>query len=78
MNIYYELHSLKRKIPRNTYKTILGQFNAGDVKGAETGIKRIKEKLRGDKNRWQGIAKAEKRRMKTRYFDYELKEVERI
>lgn len=50
MNIYFELHSLKRKIPRNAYKTILGQLNAGDVKGAETGIKRIKEKLRGDKN----------------------------
>lgn len=50
MNIYFELHSLKRKIPRNTYKTILGQLNAGDVIGAKTGIKRIKEKLRGDKN----------------------------
>lgn len=50
MNIYFELNSLKGKIPRNTYKTILGQLNAGDVKGAATGIKRIKEKLRGDKN----------------------------
>ena len=50
MNIYFELHSLKRKIPRNTYKTILGQLNAGYVKSAETGIKRIKEKLRSGKN----------------------------
>lgn len=50
MNIYFELNSLKGKIPRNTYKTILGQLNVGDVKGATTGIKRIKERLRGDKN----------------------------
>lgn len=32
MNIYFELHSLKRKIPKNTYRTILGQLNAGDVR----------------------------------------------
>ena len=50
MYIYLELNSLKGKIPRNTYKTIPGQLNAGDVKGASTGIKRIKESLRGDKN----------------------------
>lgn len=50
MNIYYELNSIRRKIPYNTYKTILGQLNAGDIKGAETGIKRLKEKLRSGKN----------------------------
>lgn len=50
MNIYKELNSLKGKIPRNTYKTILGQLNAGDIKGATVGIKRLKEKLGGDKN----------------------------
>lgn len=50
MNVYYELNKLKREIPYNTYKTILGQLNAGDIKGAETGIKRLKEKLRGGKN----------------------------
>lgn len=50
MNIYYELNSLKGKIPKNTYKTILGQLNSGDVKGAAVGIKRLKEKLGGEKN----------------------------
>lgn len=50
MNIYYELNSIRRKIPYNTYKTILGQLNAGDVKEAETGIKRLKEKLGGKAN----------------------------
>ncbi len=50
MNIYYELHSLKGKIPKNTYKTILGQLNAGDIQGASTGIKRLKEKIRGGTN----------------------------
>lgn len=50
MNIYYELSSIRRKIPYNTYRTILGQINAGDTRGAETGIKRLKEKLKGDKN----------------------------
>lgn len=50
MYIYLELNSLKGKIPRNTYKTILGQLNSGDVKGAAIGIKRIKERLRGNKN----------------------------
>ncbi len=48
--IYKELNSLKGKIPRNTYKTIFGQLNAGDIKGATVGIKRLKEKLGGDKN----------------------------
>lgn len=50
VNVYYELNTIKRKIPRNTYMTILGQLNAGDIKGAETGIKRLKEKLSGGKN----------------------------
>lgn len=47
MNLYYEILSLKGNISGNTYKTILGQIKAGDVKGAETGIKRIKKKLKG-------------------------------
>jgi hypothetical protein len=47
MNIYFELSSLKGKIPYNTYKTILGQINAGDTQGATAGIKRLKEKLGG-------------------------------
>jgi hypothetical protein len=45
MNIYFELNSLKGKIPHNTYKTIFGQINKGDIKAAETGIKRLKEKI---------------------------------
>ncbi len=44
MNIYYELLSIKKEIPRNTYKTILGQIKTGDIQGATIGIKRIKEK----------------------------------
>lgn len=43
MNIYAELLCLKNKIPRNTYKTILGQLKAGDVKGASVGIERLKK-----------------------------------
>lgn len=42
MNIYAELLTLKNKIPRNTYKTILGQIKAGDIKGASIGIERLK------------------------------------
>ena len=42
MNIYYELRELKNKIPKNTYKTILGQLKAGDYKGAVKGIERLK------------------------------------
>lgn len=49
-NIYTEFNFLKGKIPRNTYKTILGQLKAGDIKGASVGIKRLKEKLGGGKN----------------------------
>lgn len=48
MNIYAELNSIRNKIPKNTYKTILGQLNKGDIKGAETGIQRIKEKLKNE------------------------------
>jgi hypothetical protein len=50
MNIYFELNSLKGKIPHNTYKTIFGQINKGDIKAAETGIKRLKEKIGGKNN----------------------------
>ena len=43
MNIYYELESLKVRISRQTYKTILGQINAGDTEGALRGIERLKK-----------------------------------
>ena len=46
MNLYYELVTIKEQIPVSTYKTILGQIRSGDVKGAQTGIRRMKEKLR--------------------------------
>ena len=46
MNLYYELHSLKGKISKNTYKTILGQIKAGDSEGAVNGIERIKKKIK--------------------------------
>ncbi len=45
MNLYYELVTIKNQIPVNTYRTILGQIRSGDVKGAQTGIRRMKEKL---------------------------------
>lgn len=40
-----ELNNLKAKIPRQTYRTIMGQIHAGDVNGAAVGICRLKEKL---------------------------------
>lgn len=52
MNIYYELLSIKKEIPRNTYKTILGQIKTGNLKGAETGIARIKAKMKGRESKW--------------------------
>lgn len=45
VNLYYELVTIKNQIPVNTYRTILGQIRSGDVKGAQTGIRRMKEKL---------------------------------
>ena len=48
MNIYNELKEIRKSIPVNTYKTILGQVRSGDIKGAEKGIQRIKE--RSDKH----------------------------
>lgn len=45
MNLYYEVEVLKNKIPLNTYRTLLGQLNSGDVKGAERGILKIKRRL---------------------------------
>lgn len=55
MNIYYELYKLKYKIPKNTYRTILGQLKAGDFKGASKGIERIKKRLGGTENGNQQI-----------------------
>lgn len=40
-----ELNVIRNLIPRQTYKTILGQIRAGDIKGAAVGIERLKIKL---------------------------------
>ena len=49
--VFGELSKLKRKIPRNTYKTIVGQIKAKDYEGAITGIARIKAKMRKEKRK---------------------------
>ena len=43
--IVKELNVIRNCIPRQTYKTILGQIRAGDIKGAAVGIERLKIKL---------------------------------
>ena len=40
-----ELNAIKRKIPQQTYKTIIGQIKAGDVGGAKVGIERLQHRL---------------------------------
>lgn len=40
-----ELNAIKHRIPENTYRTILGQVNAGDLGGATVGINRLKKRL---------------------------------
>ena len=40
-----ELDGIKKHIPYNTYKTILGQMKAGQVEAARVGIARLKKKL---------------------------------
>ena len=47
--VFTELAKLKRKIPRNTYQTIIGQIKARDYDGALTGIARIRQKMRKEK-----------------------------
>lgn len=42
-----ELDGIKKHIPWNTYKTILGQMKAGQVDAARVGIDRIKKRLEG-------------------------------
>ena len=43
--IYRELKAIEYKIPRQTYKTIIGQIKAGDVGGATIGIERLKRRI---------------------------------
>ena len=40
-----ELEGIRKEIPYNTYKTILGQVKAGHVEAARVGIERIKKKV---------------------------------
>lgn len=40
-----ELNIIKPRIPQQTYRTIRGQIQAGDVGGATVGIKRLKKKI---------------------------------
>ena len=47
--VFAELAKLKRKIPRNTYRTIIGQIKAKDYDGALSGIARIRQKMRKEK-----------------------------
>lgn len=44
-----ELDGIKKHIPYNTYKTILGQMKSGEVEAARVGIARIKNKLKMNK-----------------------------
>lgn len=45
MDAIKELNIIKTKIPVNTYRTILGQIQAGDLGGATVGINRLKKKF---------------------------------
>lgn len=40
-----ELNMIRRHIPWQTYKTIIGQIKAGDLGGAEVGIGRLKRRI---------------------------------
>jgi len=40
-----ELNTIKRQIPHQTYKTIIGQIRAGDIGGATVGIERLKRRI---------------------------------
>lgn len=40
-----ELDGIRKHIPYNTYKTILGQMKAGQMEAARVGIERIKKRL---------------------------------
>lgn len=46
-----DLEAIKHKIPWQTYKTIIGQMRAGDVKGAAIGIDRLKMRIAREEGR---------------------------
>lgn len=40
-----ELETIKKDIPANTYRTIIGQIKAGNEDAARVGIERIKRRV---------------------------------
>ena len=40
-----ELNMIKHQIPWQTYKTIIGQIKAGDLNGAQVGIRRLRRRI---------------------------------
>lgn len=40
-----ELETIKKHIPANTYRTIIGQIKAGNEDAARVGIERIKRRM---------------------------------
>lgn len=49
MELKKELDGIKKHIPQNTYRTILGQMKAGQTEAARVGISRLKKRLEGGK-----------------------------
>lgn len=45
-----ELDTIKDRIPRQTYLTIIGQMRAGDLGGATVGIGRLKKRIAKEAN----------------------------
>lgn len=39
-----DINMMKRYIPQNTYRTLMGQIKAGDVNGATVGVERLKRR----------------------------------
>lgn len=40
-----ELNQIRARIPKQTYRTIIGQMRAGDLGGATVGVERLKRKI---------------------------------
>lgn len=48
--MYYTLNKYKRLLTKQQYRTIKGQIIAGDILGAEKGLKKLIEKKKVNKN----------------------------
>lgn len=44
-----ELNKIKKDISQQTYRTIMGQINAGDIDGAGVGVQRLQMKIAKEK-----------------------------